>query len=76
MRLIDTHNDNWLVVRDWARSRLDELLGTPDNPGVLERPTIEWEKTVAYRAEIRVLRKLLGLPEELKHGRANAEPRA
>lgn len=64
---IEPREESWQTVRAWAGAELATLRST------LERPNVEWERVIAIRAEIRRLRELLALPEEIKHGRTTVE---
>lgn len=61
--MIETRSETWKIIAAIAEQ---ELAAARD---VLERPSTSPEKTIALRAEITVLKRLLALPEDIAHGR-------
>lgn len=64
---IETRDHSWQVVTAYASQRITKL------QSVLERPNTDWEKTIGIRAEIKALRALLALPEELANGNVSLD---
>lgn len=59
---IEPRDESWQTVKVWAEREIEDLRGR------LERPSLDWEKTIGLRAEIKRLRALLGLPEAIRNG--------
>lgn len=64
---IDIRDQVWQVVVTYAAQRITKL------QTVLERPNTDWERTIGIRAEIKALRALLALPEELANGNVSLD---
>lgn len=58
MARIDTHSDTWAEVSAWAITRLEKARAT------LESDATDHEQTLASRAQIKLLKQLLELPNQ------------
>ncbi len=58
--MINFHADDWHRVRKWAEAEIDRIRIKNDAVG------LSVEETAALRGEIRVLKRLVGLPEAAK----------